>query len=49
LLENLARRHPGSLELMREIDALKDRGYTNIDIPRGNRLWAAGSQEASSV
>jgi hypothetical protein len=32
LLENLARRHPGSLELMREIGALKDRGYTNTDI-----------------
>ena len=32
LLENLARRHPGSLELMREIGALKNRGYTNTDI-----------------
>jgi ParB family chromosome partitioning protein len=32
LLENLARRHPGSLELMREIGALKDRGYTSAEI-----------------
>jgi len=32
LVENLARRHPGSLELMREIGALKDRGYTNTEI-----------------
>jgi hypothetical protein len=32
LVENLARRHPGSLELMREIGALKDRGYTNAEI-----------------
>ena len=29
LLESLARRYPSSLELMREIGALKDRGYTN--------------------
>src|SRR3984893_14892567 len=32
LVENLARRHPGSLELMREIGALKERGYTNTEI-----------------
>src|ERR1700738_3021223 len=32
LVENLARRHPGSLELMREIGKLKDRGYTNTEI-----------------
>src|SRR6202007_1530903 len=32
LVENLARRHPGSLELMREIGALKQRGYTNAEI-----------------
>jgi ParB family transcriptional regulator, chromosome partitioning protein len=32
LVENLARRHPGSLELMREIGVLKDRGYTNTEI-----------------
>lgn len=32
LVENLARRHPGSLELMREIGALKERGYTNAEI-----------------
>jgi ParB family chromosome partitioning protein len=32
LLENLARRHPGSVELMREIGALKERGYTNTEI-----------------
>jgi ParB family chromosome partitioning protein len=32
LLENLPRLHPGSLELMREIGALKNRGYTNTDI-----------------
>src|ERR1700732_3219973 len=31
LVENLARRHPGSLELMREIGALKDRGYRCFD------------------
>src|SRR5580704_7908156 len=30
--ENLARRHPGSRELMREIGALKERGYTNTEI-----------------
>jgi ParB family chromosome partitioning protein len=32
LVENLARRHPGSLELMREIGTLKERGYTNAEI-----------------
>jgi ParB family chromosome partitioning protein len=32
LVENLARRHPGSLELMREIGTLKERGYTNTEI-----------------
>jgi ParB family chromosome partitioning protein len=32
LVENLARRHPGSLELMREIGALKERGYSNTEI-----------------
>jgi ParB family chromosome partitioning protein len=32
LVENLARRHPGSLELMREIVTLKERGYTNAEI-----------------
>ena len=32
MLENLPRLHPGSLELMREIGALKNRGYTNTDI-----------------
>ena len=32
LVENLARRHPGSIELMREIGALKERGYTNTEI-----------------
>jgi ParB family chromosome partitioning protein len=32
LVENLARRHPGSLELMREIGALKERGYNNAEI-----------------
>jgi ParB family chromosome partitioning protein len=32
LVENLARRHPGSLELMREIGALKKRGYNNTEI-----------------
>src|ERR1700731_473805 len=32
LVENLARRHPGSLELMREIGKLKDRGYTTAEI-----------------
>jgi ParB family chromosome partitioning protein len=31
-VENLARRHPGSLELMREIGALKERGYSNAAI-----------------
>src|SRR6202045_2758610 len=34
LVENLARRHPGSLELMREIGALKERGYNNAEIAR---------------
>jgi ParB family chromosome partitioning protein len=34
LVENLARRHPGSLELMREIGALKERGYTNTEIAK---------------
>src|ERR1700730_9013214 len=34
LVENLARRHPGSLELMREIGALKERGYTATEIAR---------------
>src|ERR1700687_1496776 len=32
LVENVARRHPGSLELMREIGRLKDRGYTTAEI-----------------
>jgi ParB family chromosome partitioning protein len=32
LLENLARRHPGSLELMCETGARKDRGYTTAEI-----------------
>jgi ParB family chromosome partitioning protein len=32
LVENLARRHPGSVDLMREIGALKERGYTNTEI-----------------
>src|SRR5712671_5450357 len=32
LVENLARRHPGSLELMREIGALKERGHNNAEI-----------------
>jgi ParB/RepB/Spo0J family partition protein len=32
LVENLARRHPGSLELMREIGALKERGYNSAEI-----------------
>src|SRR5580700_4860314 len=32
LVENLARRHPGSLKLMREIGALKERGYNNAEI-----------------
>ena len=34
LVENLARRHPGSLELVREIGVLKDRGYSNAEIAR---------------
>src|ERR1700726_4590068 len=32
LVENLARRYPGSIELMREIGALKERGYSNAKI-----------------
>jgi len=32
LVENLARRHSGSLELIREIGALKERGYSNSEI-----------------
>jgi ParB family transcriptional regulator, chromosome partitioning protein len=32
LVENLARRHPGSLELMRAIGALKERGYNKAEI-----------------
>ena len=32
LVENLARRNPRSLELMREIGALKSRGYSNAEI-----------------
>src|SRR5712672_2663375 len=32
LVENLARRHPGSVELMREIGSLKERGYNNAEI-----------------
>src|ERR1700693_3163951 len=32
LVENLARRHPRSLELIREIGILKDRGYTTPEI-----------------
>jgi ParB family chromosome partitioning protein len=32
LVENLARRHPGTIELMREIGALKERGYSNAEI-----------------
>jgi ParB family chromosome partitioning protein len=32
LVENLARRNPRSLELMREIGALKSRGYSNTEI-----------------
>ena len=32
LVENLGRRHPGSLELMREIGALKERGYNNAEV-----------------
>jgi ParB family chromosome partitioning protein len=32
LVENLARRHPGSIELMREIGVLKERGYTIAEI-----------------
>jgi ParB family chromosome partitioning protein len=32
LVENLARRHPGSIELMREIGTLKERGYSNAEI-----------------
>jgi ParB family chromosome partitioning protein len=32
LVENLARRHPGSVELMRAIGTLKERGYTNAEI-----------------
>jgi ParB family chromosome partitioning protein len=32
LVENLARRHPGSLELMRAIGALKERGYNSAEI-----------------
>jgi ParB family chromosome partitioning protein len=32
LVENLARRHPGSLELMRAIGALKARGYNSAEI-----------------
>src|SRR5438477_2110539 len=32
LVENLARRQPGSLELMRAIGALKERGYNNAEI-----------------
>ena len=38
LVENLARRHPGSLELMREIGALKERGYTQCRNRRQDRL-----------
>ena len=34
LVENLARRKPRSLELMREIGALKNRGYTAAEIAR---------------
>jgi ParB family transcriptional regulator, chromosome partitioning protein len=34
LVENLARRKPRSLELMREIGALKDRGYTTAEIAK---------------
>ena len=34
LVENLARRHPGSVELMREVGALKERGYTNTEIAK---------------
>ena len=32
LVENLARRHPSSLELMREIGVLRDRGYSATEI-----------------
>jgi ParB family chromosome partitioning protein len=32
LVENLARRQPTSLDLMREIGALKERGYSNAEI-----------------
>jgi ParB family transcriptional regulator, chromosome partitioning protein len=32
LVENLARRHPGSLELMRAIGALRERGYNSAEI-----------------
>jgi ParB family chromosome partitioning protein len=32
LVENIARRHPSSLELLREIGVLKDRGYGNTEI-----------------
>jgi ParB family chromosome partitioning protein len=32
LVENLARRQPGLLELIREIGALKERGYTIAEI-----------------
>src|SRR6202030_1818198 len=32
LVENLARRHPGSVEIMRAIGALKERGHTTAEI-----------------
>ena len=34
LVENLARRHPTSIEFMREIGALKERGYSTAEIAK---------------
>lgn len=38
LVENLARRQPSSAELVREIGALKDRGYSHADIAKKTDL-----------
>jgi ParB family chromosome partitioning protein len=38
LVENLARRQPSSLELMREIGALRERGYSVADISKKTDL-----------
>jgi ParB family transcriptional regulator, chromosome partitioning protein len=38
LVENIARRQPSTVELVREIRALKERGYTNFEIARKTDL-----------